>query len=181
MCAALADEAMPPPRGYTAPVHRVTLDNLLEYERDWAKWVQDGSGSVTLDNYKYDTIGVTFATLEIHWRDVEYPLDETGAIAFAHSLAEAGLHHQDPDTPLMDLTAKTVSFQDRPAWLVLGQGTEFYVAKSAAAYPIEWLIFHCPGSDWLWSLVISADHEVHMNHLRSVQRGFECPPVEGSN
>ncbi|MCK5314744.1 MAG: hypothetical protein KAJ53_06455 [Anaerolineales bacterium] len=146
----------------------------LHFE-DWLN--KDGSGYVILDNYRYVVMGVTFATLEVHWQHVDFPTDGAAAIAYAENLARTGLHHQDPDTPLTKLTAKKVTFQDRSAWQVLGRGSEFYVAKAAAEYPVEWLIFQCPGLDWLWSLVISADNVGYMNHLRAVQKTFECPPV----
>jgi hypothetical protein len=146
----------------------------LHFE-DWLN--EDGSGYVILDNYRYDAIGVTFATLEIHWRHAEYPADGATAIAFAQSLAGQGLHHQDPDTPITKLTAGTTGFQGRSAWHVLGVGSEYYVSKAAAEYPVEWLIFQCPGSDWLWSLVLSADKEDYVDHLQAVQETFECPPV----
>ena len=146
----------------------------LHFE-DWLH--EDGSGYVILDNYRYVALGVTFAALEVHWRDVEYPTDGEKAIAYAQSLAGAGLHHQDPDTPLTMLTARPVTFQGRSAWQVHGRGSEYYVSKAAAEYPVEWLMFHCPGSDWLWSLVLSTDHEAYMNHLRAVQKTFVCPPI----
>jgi hypothetical protein len=146
----------------------------LHFE-DWVN--EDGSGYVILDNYRYTTIGVTFAALEIHWRHVEFPVDEATAIDYAQSLVNTGLHHQDPDTPITNLTAKMVSFQSRSAWQVLGRGNEYYVSKAASDYPVEWLILQCPGSDWLWSLVISTDDEVYVNHLRAVRETFECPPI----
>jgi len=146
----------------------------LHFE-DWLH--DDGSGYVILDNYRYDAMGVTFAALEIHWRHADFPADEAAAIAFAQSLAGAGLHHQDPDTPLTKLTAETVTFKGHAAWHVVGRGSEYYVSKAAAEYPVEWLIFPCPGSGWLWSLVLSADREDYMEHLRALQESFECPPA----
>jgi hypothetical protein len=111
------------------------------------------------------------------WRSAAFPADGETAIAYAQSLAGTGLHHQDPDTPLTDLAAGAVTFQGRSAWQVLGRGKEYYVAQAASEYPVEWLMFHCPGSDWLWSLVLSTDHEDYMDHLRAVQETFECPPA----
>ncbi len=146
----------------------------LHFE-DWLN--EDGSGYVILDNYRYDALGVTFAALEIHWRHAEYPADAATAIALARSLAESGLHHQDPDTPVTKLTAEATTYQGRPAWHVLGRGSEYYVSKAAAEYPVEWLIFQCSGSDWLWSLVLSTDKEDYMDHLWAVQQTFECPPL----
>lgn len=138
---------------------------------------EDGSGFVQLDNYRYEAIGVTFAALEIHWRNAEYPIDGASALAYAQNLSGAGLPHRDPDTPVTKLTAKPVSFQDHPAWQVHGWGSEHYISKAAAEYPVEWLMFTCPGSDWLWTLVISTDREPYMSRLRSVQETFECPPA----
>ena len=147
----------------------------LHFE-DWLN--EDGSGFVILDNYRYIAIGVTFATLEVHWQSVDFPTDGAAAIAFAESLARPGLHHQDPDTPLTKLSAETVTFQGRSAWQVMGLGSEYYVSKAAAEYSVEWLIFQCPGSDWLWSLVIATDNVDYLNHLRDVQKSFDCPPVK---
>jgi hypothetical protein len=146
----------------------------LHFE-DWLN--EDGSGYVILDNYQYSVIGVTFATLELHWRQVDFPTDSAAAIAHVQSLAEKGLHHQDPEASLTGLTATTVTFQGRPAWQVLGWGEEYYVAKASAAYPVEWLIFRCPASDWLWSLVLSSDHVSYMKNLRALRKTFECPPA----
>jgi hypothetical protein len=147
----------------------------LHFE-DWLH--EDGSGYVILDNYRYVVIGVTFATLEVHWQDVDFPVDEGAAIAHADSLGRSGLHHQDPDVSLTKLTAEMVMYQDRSTWHVLGQGSEYYVAPAAAEYPVEWLIFQCPGSDWLWSLIISSDNVGYMDHLRGVQKTFACPQFD---
>jgi hypothetical protein len=149
----------------------------LHFE-DWL--YEDGSGYVILDNYRYNAVGITFATLEVHWRHAEFPADGGTAIAHAQNLAESGLHHQEPDTPLTQLSARKVAFQDREAWQVLGRGQEFYVSKAAAEYPVEFMVFQCPDSDWLWSLVIATDRETYLNHLRAVQQTFECPPVSSN-
>ncbi len=136
---------------------------------------EDGSGYVLLDNYRYEALGVTFAALEVHWREAEYPPDGASAAVYAQSLIGSGLPHQDPDAPPMELSAQQVTFQDRPAWQVTGRTKEFYVSKAAAEYPVEWLMFTCPGSNFLWTLVISSDHESYISRLRSLQETFECP------
>jgi len=74
------------------------------------------------------------------------------------------------------LLAQKGEFQSRPAWQVSGQGQEYYVSEAGAAYPIEMMIFECPGSERLWSLVLAADRESYVGHLRAVQETFECPP-----
>jgi hypothetical protein len=148
----------------------------LHFE-DWLN--EDGSGYVILDNYRYESAGVTFATLEVHWRREQFPVDAKAASAFAQTLAGSGLHHHEPDTPLVELTASSTTFQGRPAWQVSGQGQEYYVAAAAAAYPVECLVFGCPGSGWLWSLVLATDREPWMDHLRALLETFECPASDG--
>jgi len=136
---------------------------------------EDGSGYAIFDNYRYDVAGVSFAVLEIHWRRAEFPADGAAAMALAQSLAQTGLHHQDAGTPLTKLTAAKATFQGGPAWQVLGRGKEYYVSAAAAEYPVQCLIFNCPGSKWLWSLVIATDHEPYVEPLRALQATFECP------
>ncbi len=144
----------------------------LHFE-DWLN--TDGSGLVILDNYRYGTVGVTFATLEVHWLDQRYPANPEEAVIVAEESAELGLHHQEPEAPLTALSAQDSEFQGRPAWIIRGEGSEFYVSGAAGAYPVEWLIFECPGSDWLWSLVIAADEVEYLDHLRTVRNSFVCP------
>lgn len=136
---------------------------------------EDGSGYVLLDNYRYGAIGVTFAALEVHWQGSEFPTDAVSTAAYAQTLVGSGLPHQDPDAPIMELKAELVSFQDRPAWQVSGSTREYYVSKAATEYPVEWLMFNCPGSDWLWTLVISTDQASYMSRLRTLLATFECP------
>jgi hypothetical protein len=152
--------------------HNLSVTGGLHFE-DWGD--PDGSGCVILDNYRYDALGVTFATIEVHWRRTGFPADGSSAMAHAQSLAARGLHHQDPEAPLTQLSSRRSTFQGRPAWRVLGLGQEYYVSKAAADYPVEWLIFQCPGTDWVWSLVVSTDQERYLDHLRTVQEAFECP------
>jgi hypothetical protein len=149
----------------------------LHFE-DWL--YEDGSGYVILDNYRYNAGGVTFVTLEIHWRHAEFPVDEATAIAHVQSLVESGLHHQEPDTYLTQLSSQMVTFQDRPTWQVVGRGQEFYVSQAAAGYPVEYIVFQCPSSEWLWSLVIATDRETYVNHLRTVRQTFECPATNSN-
>jgi hypothetical protein len=152
--------------------HNLHETGGLHFE-DWLN--ADGGGLVILDNYRYGTVGVTFATLEVHWLDQCYPVDEENAISVAEGSAQVGLHHQEPGAPLTAMSAQASGFQGRPAWLITGEGSEYYVSGAGAAYPIEWLIFECPGSDWLWSLVIAADEGDYLDHLRAVRSTFECP------
>jgi hypothetical protein len=157
--------------------HNLHETGGLHFE-DWVH--PDGSGYVILDNYRYGTIGITFATLEVHWQGQDFPADAAAAVAFAESLAESGFHHQELDVPLKDLSAEETTFHGRTAWQIMGTGSEFYVSLAGGDYPVEWTIFECPDSDWLWALVIFTDDAGHMDHLRAVRSTFECPAA-GSN
>jgi hypothetical protein len=152
--------------------HNLHETGGLHFE-DWLN--ADGSGFVILDNYRYGAVGVTFATLEVHWLAQNFPLDGSSAVAVAEGPAAGGLHHQDPDAPVEGSSVQASQFQGRPAWMVAGEGREFYVSAASAAYPIEWLIFECPGSDWLWALVVSADEGGYIDHLQAARDTFECP------
>jgi hypothetical protein len=161
-----------PPRilNYNLAMHNLHEIGGFHFE-DW--YYEDGGGYVVLDNYRYNATGVTFAEVDVHWRHGDFPTDEAAAIAHLQSLA--GPNHQDHDTPITDLTAEATTFQDRSAWHVTGQWKEAYTAKSASSRSAEWLIFGCPGSDWVWTLVISADNAAHINYLRTIRWTFECP------
>jgi hypothetical protein len=38
------------------------------------------------------------------------------------------------------------------------------------------MVFSCPGSDWLWTVVIATnDEEYYMDGLRTLRETFECP------
>jgi hypothetical protein len=136
----------------------------------------DGGGYVILDNYRYNKASATFADLDVHWRQADFPTDKDAATAHVQSLAS--LYRQDPGTPVMGLAAEPATFQSRPAWRVTGQWKALNASRPTARYPVEWVVFRCPDSDWLWTLVISTDNATYMNDLRAVRETFECPISE---
>lgn len=133
---------------------------------------EDGGGYVILSNYHYNPVSDVAVGLDVHWRRAEFPVDEAAAIAHMRSLAR--LNRQDPDIPSAILTVQAVAFQGRPAWCVTGRWRHAYKALPAASCPVEWLIFRCPGSEWLWTVVISADDAGYMDDLRALRETFEC-------
>jgi hypothetical protein len=147
----------------------------LHFE-DWE--FEDGGGFVILDNYKYESTGVTFLTLEVHWLPVYYPIDSSAAISLTHRVSETGFHHQDNKSGLMELTAEPIKFQESPTWRVTGQYREAYTAKSSSPIPFEITIFQCPGANLTWSLVITSDTQRHMGYLRSKGATFVCPDFD---
>lgn len=134
---------------------------------------EDGGGYVILSNYRNNPTTVVTVALDVHWRRAGFPSDETAAITHVRSLAP--LERQAPDIPSEILAVETSAFQGRPAWRVTGQWRHRNRAASASPCPIEWLIFACPGSGWLWSLAVSADDAQYMDDLRVLRETFECP------
>jgi hypothetical protein len=133
----------------------------------------DGGGYVFLDNYRYVTNGSTFTELDVHWQKAPFLGDEAAAMAYVKALA--GIHRQDRESPLKDLNAQAATFQGRPAWQVSAQWKEILAPIPHARLPAEWMVFQCPGSDWLWTLVISTDDTSRMDDLRELRETFECP------
>jgi len=146
---------------------------------DWP--YEDGGGYVIIDNYRrsarMDQVSVS---LDVHWRRADLPVDEAAAIAHVQSLA--GLYRQDPDASYTNLAAEPATFQSRPAstghcvWRVTGQWEGIRAPRPQPGGPVEWMIFRCPGSDWLWTLVISTNDAAYMDDLRALRAKFECPP-----
>jgi hypothetical protein len=163
-----------PPRlfGYNVAMYNLHNGGLHFEDRSY----EDGGGYVLLDNYRYETVKVTFATLDVHWGPADFPTDAAAAIARIQDLA--GPYRQDPETPTTELEAESTLFQDRPAWRVTGRWKAFYAPNPTVRYPVEWTIFRCPDSDWLWTLAIYAEKTAYMDHLREVRGTFECPLPE---
>jgi hypothetical protein len=133
----------------------------------------DGSGRVVLDNYRYTATGSTFADLNVYWEDARFPENEAGALAHVEGLGR--LYRQAVDSPVTVMGAELRTFQDRSAWRLTGEWRTPDRPRAGAGHPVEWTVFRCPHSDWLWTLVIYADRQDHMDDLRAAQATFECP------
>lgn len=162
------------PRKYGLGTGFYDLQNSggLHFE-DWV--FEDGSGYVILDNYRYEMAGVTFAAIEVHWLYEDFPVGEGSTISMAEDVAGRGLHHQADDAGLDIQSVERTTFHGLPAWRVIGEGVEEHVAWAAAGYPVEWLIFQCSGSDFVWIMLLSSDNVGHLHQLRALQDTFECP------
>jgi hypothetical protein len=140
------------------------------YLRHYSGHYDGGEGYVLIDNKCHGTI-----SLDVHWRHADFPADEAAATAYARDLSVAVQQEHNLES---NLTADLTTFQGQPTWRVIGRWkftkdeTEGYIRGG----PIEWLIFQCPGSEWLWSVVVSTNNEAsYMDHLRTTRETFECP------
>ena len=142
-----------------------------------AERLSDGSGYVLTYNACHGRINV-----DVHWQPAAFPADETAAIAHAQELTAVAQHEEHYLLNLEpDLAAQRTTFHGQSAstghcvWLVTGRSKTSH--SKIRGGPVEWLIFDCPHSDWLWTIVISTSNEsAYMDHLRTIRDTFECPP-----
>jgi len=134
---------------------------------------ENGSGFVILE---YHCIGGSniLAEVDVHWQHSDFPADEATAIEFTQRLSPPMYH--DPDMPNTNLSAEQTTFQGRSAWRVTGQWKLTWRSSGALGDgPIEWLVFQCPGSDWLWTIVVSTNEPGYLDYLHRIRETFECP------
>jgi hypothetical protein len=59
---------------------------------------------------------------------------------------------------------------------VTGQWKRFYEIDSVRlGGPIEWMIFRCPDSEWLWTIVTATNETAFLDDLWALRETFECP------
>jgi len=138
------------------------------YSKLWhhAQRYDDGSGYVFIDNRGHGTV-----RLDVHWRHADFPADAASACAYVRDLplsADAA-HILDPK-----LAAEQTTFQEKSAWLVTGRTLSGH-GYTALGGDIEWVVFQCPDSDWLWTLVIHTSNPSYVEHLRQTRETFQCP------
>ncbi|MBU0492621.1 MAG: FixH family protein [Chloroflexi bacterium] len=131
---------------------------------------EDGSGYVLMYNGCHGRVN-----LDVHWQHAAFPADEASAIACARSLLDVAQHEEDYGVGLEpNLLAERITFQGRLVWRVVGRSKTTH--GKVRGGPIEWLIFQCPGSELLWTIIISTSNEpAYMDHLRALRETFQCP------
>ena len=132
-------------------------------------------GYVILSNSKISGGVEGFVMLDLHWRPLDYPPNTDSALAYTQDLA--GPHGMTVD--YLDLEAKETEFQGTPAWRVTGYWEEPIITGvnrlGETTYPVEWLIFPCPESDYTWTILITARNPDDLPGLREMAGTFECP------
>ncbi|MBU0492618.1 MAG: hypothetical protein KKA73_11500 [Chloroflexi bacterium] len=151
------------------------LDCGYRYLRRYPMRYEDGSGWVIISNNCHGIVN-----MEIHWRRADFPADEAAAIAHAQYLADSA---QSDLTRIPDpgLVAEQMTFKGYDTWHVTGRWKSTRESTGLIRKgPIEWMIFRCPNSDWLWTLVIlTSSEKVYMDaSLRPAWKTFECPTAQ---
>jgi hypothetical protein len=114
-----------------------------------------------------------FVILDVHWRQSELPQDENDAVNYVLNLA--GPHGKTLELSPNDLMAEPANFRGWNAWHVTG----WWEQRNALGHteepaPLDWMIFRCPGSDWLWTILLTTNEMVYLDDLRSIRETFEC-------
>jgi len=136
---------------------------------------ENGGYVILANNFTSAAINRAFVILDVHWQQLDFPKDEISAVA--HVLDLAGPHRISLDISTTDLEAEKDNFREWPAWYVTGQGDpDNVLGISGAAYPLDWVIFHCPGSEWLWTILITTNASEYQDDLKLIRETFECSP-----
>ena len=135
----------------------------------------DGGYVILANNLTIGEIDNSFVILDVHWRQQDFPEDAAAAVDYVLDLA--GPHRITLDIPAATLTAERVNFQGWPAWQVTGwwhpNNTLGDPGRSA---PLVWMIFRCPGSDQLWTILITTNMVQYLDDLQSIRETFACFP-----
>ena len=138
----------------------------------------DEGGYVILSNSRVSGGVEEFVMLDVHWRPAEYPEDGETALTYVQELA--GPHGMT--VAYLDLEAEPARFQDGKAWRIKGYWEEPIITGvnrlGETSYPVEWLIFPCPGSDFSWTILITARNPRDLPGLREMMGTFQCPVVQ---
>jgi len=134
----------------------------------------DGGGYVMLANTELDGINERFVMLDVHWRQAAFPSADQEAVLLVQGLA--GPHGKTQGVPDTGFEALLGVSQGRSVWRV----TAPWVRDPASANPpyeavVEWMVLECPGSQWLWTVVIATNDPRSLPGLRAAQETFCCP------
>jgi len=136
---------------------------------------ENGGYVILANNLTSAASNRAFVILDVHWQQIDLPKDEISAVT--HVLDLAGPHRISLDISTTDLVAEKDNFREWPAWYVTGQGNpDNVLGNSGAAYHLDWVIFHCPGSEWLWTILITTNAKEYQDDLKSIRETFDCSP-----
>jgi hypothetical protein len=133
----------------------------------------DGGFIILANNLTTGVLDGTFVILDVHWRRQDFPQGKAAAVDYILDLA--GPHRITLDISAANLTAERYHFQGWPAWNVRGLWhREDAYGNLARTAPLDWVIFRCPGSDWLWTILITTNSDQHMDDLNLIRDSFTC-------
>jgi hypothetical protein len=134
---------------------------------------ENGGYVILAGNPTSAVMGISFVILDVHWRQMDFPEDEISAKN--HVLNLAGPHRITLDASTEDLIAEQDTFRGWPAWKVTGWwNPNIMLGDLVHEAPLDWVIFQCPGSEWLWTILITTNEIELLDDLQSIRDTFEC-------
>jgi hypothetical protein len=134
---------------------------------------ENGGYVILANNLTTTQINNTFIILDIHWRQTGFPLDQASAAKYVLNLA--GPHRVSLNIADSDLTVQEDSFLGSQAWHVTGYWKrENAIGSPQPDAPLDWIIFNCPGSEKVWTVLITTNDIEYLDDLRSIRESFEC-------
>jgi len=136
---------------------------------------ENGGYVILANNLTSAVVDRAFVILDVHWQQLDFPQDEISAAS--HVLEIAGPHRISLDISMKDLVAEKDYFQGWPAWYVTGRGnSDNVLGNSGTPYHLNWVIFHCPESELLWTILITTNAMEYQDDLILIRDTFECSP-----
>jgi hypothetical protein len=136
---------------------------------------ENGGYLILANNMRTGVLDSPFVILDVHWQHKEFPEDHKAAID--HILSLAGPHRITIDISAADLEAEQDSLQNWPAWRISGLWyRNDALGNPLHAVPLDWMSFKCPGSDWLWTILITSNEINYLNELELIRETFSCSP-----
>jgi hypothetical protein len=133
----------------------------------------DGGYVILANNLTTTQINNTFIILDIHWRRTDFPPDQSSAAKYVLNLA--GPHRVSLDITEPDLLVQEETFLGSQAWHVTGYWKQDNaIGNPQPDAPLDWIIFNCPGSEKVWTILITTNDIEYLDDLKSIRKSFGC-------
>jgi hypothetical protein len=139
---------------------------------------ENGGYVILANNITTTQINNTFVILDVHWRQTDFP--ENTASATDYVLQLAGPHRISLDISPADLEVKKDTFLGAPAWHVSGYWKQDNaLGDPRPDAPLDWMIFQCPGSETVWTILITTNDIKYLDDLQLIRDSFSCSSDRG--
>jgi hypothetical protein len=133
----------------------------------------NGGYLILANNLRPGGLDSPFVILDVHWRFEKFPDDQNTAKDYVISLA--GPHGITLDLSPAELYASQDSFLDWPAWHVTGVWNRYdALGNPIQDAPLDWMIFNCPGSDWLWTILFTSNDGKFRDDPELIRQTYSC-------
>lgn len=134
---------------------------------------EDGGYVILANNITTTQFSNTFVILDVHWRQNDFPENADGATEYVLQLA--GPHRISLDISPADLEVERDTFLESPAWHVTGSWIQNNaLGEPRPPSPLDWILFQCPGSDTIWTILVTTNDINYLADLKAIRGSFKC-------